>query len=177
MSTEVLISHTTVTLHRGQGHCAQVFEFLCNCDLEWRPRPFRLISISSSERLNGLYHRNISERNWSANVWRWANVKSLFSDKGTHVILSHRRWSEKGKWVWGYQQYPTLSLNQLRTLWDNWRLSFYFLASLWPRIKVKVTDYNQNVQFSSVYHHTKFEQNQFINICMYAWIEAFWCSQ
>ena len=38
-------------------------------------------------------------------------------------------------------------------------------------------DYNQNVEFSSIYHHARFEKNQLINIRTQANVTVSWCSQ
>ena len=50
---------------------------------------------------------------------------------------------EKITWVWGSshqksQQYTQFHSNRLKTLWDNWRICFCFLALLWHWIKVMV---------------------------------------
>ena len=72
------------------------------------------------------------------------------------------------------QLYSKYHSNRLKTLWDNRRNSFCFLALLWPWIKFKISvDYYQNVELNNIYYHTNFAPDWFINLQMHANVKVF----
>ena len=148
------IFHTTVTLNEGQGH----------------PNWYQNVQLTS------LYHQIKFKRNRSVNVWIQANIKRNHINK----VLSFEYWMGKTEWVWvsSHQHVSTVHQIPFKSI-DNFvrQLAQNFLLSSTPVTLNQgqgQLDYDQNVKYNSIYYHTKFESNPFINIPKHANVQVFW---
>ena len=94
-------------------------------------------------------------------------------------VLSLEYWLDKIKikneadQTYRSQQHTKIHPSLFRTLLDRWPRSYFFLASLWPCITVKVNKTSINVESNSTSHPTMFEPNQFTYVWMHASINPY----
>ena len=97
------------------------------------------------------------ERNWPLNVWKQTNNKSHKED-----FFSFEYWKNKIKWIWdSLQEEQSTKFHQ-----NNG-------CGLEPRSRSMRLPVISTCRANSIYYHTQFESNLFINVEMYANIVIF----
>ena len=118
-------------------HRTFCFLYVKFCDLQWRSWSFKLSSLVMSTFTLSLKETDLWMSEYKPTLkFFWWNHKNW--------ILSLEDWLDKIKWEWdsSNQQVSTcvkFHPNPLKTFRYNRCRNVWFLASLWPWVKVKVT--------------------------------------
>ena len=197
-----LISHTTVTSNKSQRHSNWHHNVeLCSLYHQTKFEGNWSSNVWIQANVVGLFLQNhISNhfftkshnhtihigclKHWMDKiqwVWAWSQVWASLHQQVSTVSLEY--WMDKKKGVRNslktnvskvYQISSKSIKNFVRQLAQQFLLSHTFVTFNQGEGRI---DYYQNVEFISIYGHTKFEPNQFINIQMYGNAKGFWCSQ